>query len=119
MTTKIQHLGKIGKNGTRLCIKFSSLLFLLTLLNNNILLSQDHNDRLLSDTISKVNLLLYQNYQYCFTNPKDSTKRVTYKPDTIPYLRYSTPSRLKYVQFEIDSMSKLSKKAKKKKDIVI
>jgi hypothetical protein len=89
--------------------------FLFILISSSNIFAQNRNAQLLDDTLHKINRLLYKSYQHCFTNSYDSTESVTNHPDTIPYLKYSTISRWKYVEFEIDSLSKLAKKAKKEK----
>jgi hypothetical protein len=93
---------------------FLGIFFFILIPSSNIF-AQKRNAQLLDDTLANINRLLHKDYQHCFTNSNDSTERVTNAPDTIPYLKYSTPARWKYVEFEIDSLSKLAKKAKKEK----
>jgi hypothetical protein len=90
-------------------------IFLFILISSSNIFAQKRNAQLLDDTLANINRLLYKNYQHCFTNSNDSTERITNSPDTLPYLKYSTPSHWKYVELEIESMSKLAKKAKKEK----
>ena len=89
-------------------------LFIIPNFQNKII-AQSNYYKLAHDTVYRINRLLNKPYQHCFLNSKDSTQQIVERPDTFPYLRYSTEARIRYVNFEIDSMYKTAKKARKEK----